>query len=92
MDQVNSAFRLVGHWVGELLTVLISIFGVVEGAAHNAMTRAGLPSDLQEVVLLGIGVVFVLAALRVFGGLLRLLIIVLLILFLLHVVAPMARI
>ncbi len=92
MDQVNNALHLVGHWIEALLSLLMSIFGTVEVMAHNAMTRAGLPSDVQEVVLLAVGVIFILGALRIFGGLLRLLVIVLLILFLLHVVAPLSRV
>jgi len=88
MNQINDAFRMVSHWLAELLAVFAGIFGVIEVALHDFMTRLGVPSNIQSVILLVIGVLFIIAVLRLFGGVLRLLIVVLLILFLLHIVAP----
>ncbi len=88
MNQVNNAFRMVSHWLAELLAVFAGIFGVIEAACHDFMTRAGVPSNIQSVILLVVAILFIIAVLRLFGGVLRLLIVVLLILFLLHIVAP----
>ena len=88
MNQVNDAFRLVSHWLAELLAVFAGIFGVIEVYCHDFMTRMGVANDIQSIVLIVVGVLFILAVLRLFGGVLRLLIILLLILFLLHIVAP----
>ncbi len=88
MNQVNNAFQLVSHWLGELLAVFAGVFGVIEVFCQDLMTRIGVPNNIQGFVLIAVGVLFIIAVLRLFGGVLRLLIVVLLILFLLHIVAP----
>ncbi len=85
MNQVDSAFQLVRHWLLELLAVLGGIFALVEDFAHEAMLRMGVPGNIQGPIMLVVAVLFIIAVLRLMGGLLRLLLVVLLILFLLHI-------
>ncbi len=88
MDQVNSALQIVGRWLAELLGVFAGVFGVIEVALHRFMNSIGVPANLQTVIVIIIAVLFIVAVLRLFGGVLRLLIAVLLILFLIHLIAP----
>jgi hypothetical protein len=84
MDVVNHGLAAVAAILATVLGLLLGVFGAFEGWMRELMERAGLPHELQTILLIVLGVAFVVAALRLFGGVLRLLIIVLLILLLLH--------
>ncbi len=88
MNSVDQALQLVKHWLGVLLAFLFSVFAAIEGFLHVTMTQAGIPGGLQSLVILVVAILFIVAVLRLFGGVLRLLLILFLVLLLLHVLLP----
>lgn len=75
-----------------LATLVMQAIGIIDAFLRGVMSRAGIGSQAQDIVLVAVAVVCIVAALRVFGGLLRFLIIVFLILLLMHVLLPGMRI
>jgi hypothetical protein len=67
---------------------VMSFIGIIDGAVTDDMTRGGIDSHLQFVIIIVITVLLVVAALRLVGGLLGWLVLVLLALLLLHHAIP----
>jgi hypothetical protein len=88
MDLVNQALHTVGTWLELLIGVLLGVFGVIEGFVHSILVQAGVPENLQQIVLIVVAVVLIVAIFRLFGGLIRFLLVLFLILLLLHVLVP----
>jgi hypothetical protein len=77
--------------LGLILTIfgiIMSFIGVIDSSLTSAMTHAGIDYHLQLVVILVITVVLVVGALRLVGGLLGWLLLILLALLLLHHAIP----
>jgi len=62
----------------------------VETALGTPMRAAGLPPDVQLAIGVVVAILFILAAIQLFGGFLRLLVIVLLLALVLHAVGNRA--
>jgi hypothetical protein len=88
MDLVNQALHTVGTWLELLIGVLLGVFGVIEEFVHSVLLRAGVPENLQQIVLVVVAVVLIIAILRWFGGLIRFLLALFLILLVVHVLVP----
>lgn len=72
--------------------LIMQAIGSTEAALRSVMSGAGIDDRMQAIVLVGVVVLCVVAALRVFGGLLRFLIVVFLILLLIHALVPGLRV
>lgn len=75
-----------------LLAVIVAFFAFIlgaldalENAVAGSMMRLGIPHDVQTVIFVVIAVLFLIAVFRVFGGLIRAALIVLLVILLVHV-------
>lgn len=79
------AHELIALLMGFVFVVLDVLNGI-EGAVAGALMRAGLPASLQTVVFIVVAVLFLVAVFRVFGGLIRAGLIVLLVLFLVQII------
>jgi hypothetical protein len=88
MSQTDQALQTVIYWARAAFGLLLSVFAVIEQACHRLLSQAGVPAQMQTLIILALAVVFIVAVLRLFGGLFRLLLMVLLILLILHVVFP----
>jgi hypothetical protein len=88
MDLVNEALHTVGTWLELLIGVLIGVFDVIEGFFRSILMQLGVPENLQQIILLVIAVVLILAILRLFGGIIRWLLVLFLILLVIHVLVP----
>lgn len=88
MDWINQALHLAATWLELLIGLLLGVFGVIEEFVRTLLVQIGVPANLQQIVLLVVAVVLVVIILRVFGGLLRLLLGLFLILLILHVLVP----
>jgi len=73
-------------------TLVMQAIGSIEIVLRSVMSRAGIDGRMQAIILVGVFVLCVVAALRVFGGLLRFLIVVFLILLLVHALVPGLRV
>lgn len=71
--------------------LIMQAIGSIEAALRSVMSDAGIDGRMQAIVLVGVFVLCVVAALRVFGGLLRFLIVVFLVLLLIHALVPGLR-
>jgi hypothetical protein len=88
MNSVDQALQTVKTWLRELLAFLFRVFTAIEGFLHATMTQAGIPGGVQSLVILVVAILFIVAVLRLFGGIIRLLLVLFLILLLLHVLVP----
>jgi hypothetical protein len=88
MDFVNEALHTIGTWLELLIGVLLGIFGVIEGFFRSILVQAGIPENLQQIIMLVITVLLIIAIVRLFGGVFRFLLVLFLILLLLHVLVP----
>jgi hypothetical protein len=73
-----------------LIGLFLGIFTVIEQFCQGVLNQAGVPENLQKIVLLLVAVVFIVVILRLFGGLIRWLIVLFLILLALHILLPAA--
>ena len=71
-----------------LVSVVMAAIGLIDAFLRSLMSRAGVGAQVQAVVLVAVAVLFIIASLRVFGGILRVLIIIFLILLLIQVLMP----
>jgi len=88
MEMVNQALATVEHWLLMLFGLLFGVFGVIETAVRNVLNGIGLPENLQQIVIVVVGVMLIIGIFKVFGGIIRLLLIAFLILLVLHVLLP----
>ncbi len=88
MDQTGGALAIVTTWLGVVLAFFVGIFGVIDGALRRALDQAGVPGNIQAIVILVATVLFIVAVLRLFGGLFRILLVLFLVLLALHVLLP----
>ena len=72
-------------------SLVMQAIGSIEATLRSVMSRAGIDGRMQAIVLVAVVVLCAVAALRVFGGLLRFLIVVFLILLLIHALVPGLR-
>ncbi len=85
---MTQAMDFVLSLILRLIGVVMAAVGLIDAFLRGLMTRAGVGGQVQAVVLGVVAVLFILAALRVFGGVLRVLIIIFLVLLLIHVLMP----
>jgi hypothetical protein len=84
----------LSHALMELLWTIVAIvmaaLAWIETVLGIPMRAAGLPPDMQLVIGVLVAIVVVIAAVRLFGGLLRLALVVLLVVLVLHAVGHRA--
>ena len=85
---VDQAFRTIFVWLTALLALFAGIFGLIETFLRRLLSQAGLSANVQSVVIIVVAVLFILAVLRAFGGVFRVLLIVFLLLLVIHVMLP----
>ena len=72
----------------ELGTFILGLFEALDHGLRRLLTQSGVPGDVQTAVLVVVAILFFVAALRLFGGVFRVLIVLLLLLFLVQLVLP----
>jgi len=85
---MTQAIDFVLSLILRLIGLVMAAIAIIDAFLRGLMDRAGIGSQVQAIVLVAVAVLFIVAALRVFGGVLRLLIIVFLVLLLVHVLMP----
>jgi len=85
----------MAHAINTITSIIMMLFGLimeaigaVDAALTALMTSAGLPPNVQVVVLLVVAILLIIFAIRVLGGVFGVLLIILLILLVLHRIAP----
>ncbi len=83
LDRLGSGLLAV---VVAFFAFLLGALDALEGAMAGGMMRLGIPHAAQTVIFVVIAVLFLVAVFRVFGGLIRAALILLLVILLIHVV------
>lgn len=84
---VNSLLQLV-LGLGDLIVAGIM---AIELWLRAQLSQLGISQPIQTVILLAVAVVLIVAALRLFGGLIRVALVLVLILIAIHVVMPLVH-
>jgi hypothetical protein len=86
------------HVIKSLLQLLIQLGNlivagivIIEVWLRGQLTQFGLPHNIQTVILLVLAAVLIIGALRLFGGLIRLAVVLVLILIAVHIVIPLVQ-
>lgn len=85
---MTHAINLVVSAILTLAGLVMELIGVIDGFLVTLMTSVGLPPLLQVLILIGVALWLVVAALRLLGPVFALLILVLFLLLLVHWVMP----
>lgn len=88
MDQTGNALATVQTWLRAILAFFVNLFGIIETALRQVLDQLGVPGNIQSIVILAVMVLFIVAVLRLFGGLFRVLLLLFLILLVLHILLP----
>ena len=86
------------HIINSLLQLLIRLGDIIVGGIvtlelwmRGQLSELGLAPPVQTVVMVAIAVVLILAAFKLFGGLIRVAVVLVLLLIALHIVMPVLR-
>jgi hypothetical protein len=89
----------VDQAINFLLALILGLFGLIitaiattEGFLRGLLTEAGISGQVQSIVLVVTAILLMLAALRLFGGIFGVLITIVLILLVVHILAPGFRV
>jgi hypothetical protein len=85
VDALLALFRTGADWV-------LGVLAAIEQWLRGQLAAIGAPPGIQTAIMLVVALLLVLAALRVFGGLIRVLVVAFLILLALHAVLPLAHV
>jgi hypothetical protein len=88
---VDHTLGTVGYWLAWLVAFVLGLFAVIENAMRHLMDQLNVAAPTQTIILLLLTVALILLALRVFGGLFRILLTLLLLLLLAHIVMHHGR-
>ena len=80
----DQALATVAQWLAWAVTFVFWLFGALEGAMRQLLGQLHIRGPLASVILLLTAVALIVVAVRVFGGVLRLLLIAFLVLLLWH--------
>jgi hypothetical protein len=86
------------HVINSLLQLLIQLgdiivgwIVIIENALRGELMRLGVAPPLQTVILLAFAIILILGALKLFGGLIRVAVVLVLILIAIHVLVPIVH-
>ncbi len=88
MSGTDSVLQTIAYYLRLTFGYVLAVLAIVENACRQVMTTLGVPGEAQPIVLLVVAVLFIIAVLRFFGGFLRLILMVFLILLVLRVLLP----
>ncbi len=88
VDAFTHALDALLQLLNQLGRLLLAAVVAIELWLRTQFTLLGLPPVIQTALMVGVAVMLILAALRLFGGLIRVAVVVLLLLVVIHVVLP----
>ncbi len=92
MDQVDQAINALLRLFRAAGDALLAGLAAVEVWLRVQLSHLGVERSIQPVILTAVAILLLVAILRLFGGAIRVLLVVLLILLALHVVLPIAHV
>ena len=91
MGNLESAINSLLRFLRQLSVVIANLLTQFEYWLHERLQDIGLPHTLQTAILLGVAVLLVLGALRLFAGLIRVAVVLILMLLVIHLVMPVIQ-
>nr|WP_294507888.1 hypothetical protein [uncultured Rhodopila sp.] len=88
MDAFTNAINTVLQLLVQIGNLIVAGLVAVELWVRGQLAAAGMAPSLQTVVMVSLAALLILAALRLFGGLIRAIVILVLILIAIHIVLP----
>jgi hypothetical protein len=88
MDSVHQIVNAFLNLVVGLLDLILNGLGALESWLRVQLTAMGVGADIQPIILIVVAVLFLLVALRLMGGIIRLIVLVFLVLLILHILVP----
>lgn len=88
MQNVKHLVDTLLHLVVRIGHLLVSAIIAIELWIRNELSHAGLPPALQTVLMLAVAGLLILGALRLFGGLVRIAVVLLVVLIAIHIILP----
>lgn len=88
MDQVHQIVNAFLNLLVGLLDLVLTGLAALENWLRMELTALGVSAQLQPIILIAVAVLFLLLALRVMGGVIRLIVLVFLVLLILHILVP----
>jgi hypothetical protein len=86
------------HVINTLLQLLVRLGNIIVGAIvtielwlRGQLTQLGLPRAVQTVILLALAAFLIVGSLRLFGGLIRAAVVLVLLLIAIHIVMPLVH-
>ena len=87
VTQVDNALQTLTAWFYAAVSLLRRLLTEADQSLQRMLEHAGVPQDARTILVLAIDIVVILLVFRVFGGLIRALLIIFLLLFLVHLLA-----
>jgi hypothetical protein len=88
MDSVHQIVNAFLNLVVGLLDLILTGLGALETWLRIQLTALGVSGEIQPIILIVVAVLFLVIALRVMGGIIRLVVLVFLVLLILHILMP----
>ena len=88
MDTVHQIVNAFLNLVLGLLDLVLHGLALLEVWLRGQLTALGVSAQIQPVILIAVAVIFLLAALRVMGGVIRLIVLIFLILLIIQILVP----
>jgi hypothetical protein len=86
------------HVINSLLQLVIQLGNIIVGGIvtielwlRDQLTHFGLPSSIQTAILVALAALLIIASLRLFGGLIRVAVVLVLILIAVHILLPVLQ-
>jgi hypothetical protein len=91
LDSFTHVVRSLLDLLIELGNIIVAALITVELWVRAQLTQLGLPQVIQTVILIAVAAFLIIGSLRLFGGLIRVAIVLVLILIVLHVALPVLQ-
>jgi hypothetical protein len=91
VENLQTAIASLLQVLKQLAVALASILTELEVLLRNELQHLGVPPNLQTVILIAVAVLLILGALRLFGGVIRIAIVLILLLVAIHIVLPVMQ-
>jgi hypothetical protein len=91
MDSFTNIVRRLLDLLIELGNIIVAALITVEVWLRAQLTQLGLPPPIQTVILIAVAALLVIGSLRLFGGLIRVAVVLVLILIAIHVALPVLQ-
>jgi hypothetical protein len=89
MAQIDHAITVILNFLVDLFYLVFRIIAIVETWLRGELSHFGIPDNLQTVILVVVAIAVLLAALRLLGGVFRIVLVVLVLLIAAHLLLPL---